>query len=218
MRALVVIALAVLSAAPKPEALQLDAGAQKVLDVPQGAKVTTSDPSVLEVKSISQTQALLIALQPGSAKLDVGGPAKARTAYAVTVAKRDVAKLTGELRALSGVTKLLVVEHGGSVELTCPGCSEDEREQVSKLSGLFPNVKAIQWVTPPRKAGEVLSGARAILGEAPGQTEGLELDLIDGNVVLRGEVRSADDARRVAAARTAFPELRVALRFVSDAG
>lgn len=216
MRALVVIALAVLSAAPKPEALQLDEGGQKVLEVPKGAKVSTSDPSVVEVKSINEAQALLIAMQPGSAKLDIRGPGKDRKTYAVTVAKPDAAKLTGQLRAWSGVQKLLVVEHGG-VELTCPGCSDDEREQVSKLAGLFPNVRATHWLSPPRTADEVLAGARKLLGEGAGETEGLELEVIDGKVVLRGEVRSADDARRVAAARAAFPELRTAITFATAA-
>jgi hypothetical protein len=214
------IALAMLSAAPKPEALQLDAGTQKVIEVAKDSTVTTSDSSVLEVKRIGDTQVLLIAMQPGSAKLDARGPGKERKSWAVTVSKHDLRRLTDELRELLGV-KGLVVTEGNCVELSCPGCSEPDQALVTQAAGLFPCVRSVHWISLPRKPDEVLAGVRKILGEGPGDTEGLELDVIDGKVVLRGELRSAEDARRVIAARKEFPELRVAVLVeaqVRDAG
>jgi Flp pilus assembly secretin CpaC len=212
MRALWVVTLAIVSAAPKPEALQLDAGAQKVIDVPEGATARVSDTKVLEVKEIGGKQFLLIGMQPGTAKLEVLGPKSARKAYAVTVMKPDPERVAEEIRRLLGdVPDLMVVAHD-CPSISCPKCSAKDQARVDQVAGLYPCVRAVQIVSGAREPEEVLRLARQILGERPGQTEDLELDVLDGRVILRGEIHTEDDAKRVNQVREELPELRFAVR------
>lgn len=192
------------SAAPTP--VSLEVGAQVVLE----GRVTSFDrSSAIEVTALGERQVLVTGRAPGSSLL-VTTSAAGKKAWRVSVSAFDPVRAAAALKALMPPVEALTVGFEGMCPwVECEACSEAELEKIHAVVALYPCVRAVHWLTPPREPLVVLAGARAVLGEGSEETPGLVLDVREGRVLLRGTARTAAEAERVARVRAQFPEVIV---------
>jgi Flp pilus assembly secretin CpaC len=189
-----------------PDELRLEVGGQLVKD---GVLVSVDRPATVEAMTIGERQVLLSGKAPGSATVAIATPGGEKS-WRVTVVPFDPVRAAAELRALMPkVDDLTVGFEGHCAWLECPDCTDAQRTQADAVLVLRTCVTSVDRVTPPRDPGEVLAGARKLLGEGPEDTKALVLEVRGGRVVLRGHARTAADAQRVAKVRAAFPEVTV---------
>ena len=185
--------------------LELEVGNQHVLQVSKPGRVKVEHPSILEVRELGDDQLILLGVSVGTTRLTIGAEVKS-----VRVVPASEARRLAELKSMLGpMTGLSLGFEKGCPWFECPTCSPEALARVEEVLALYPCVRAVQVLKPRRDALVVLRGAREVLGEGPGVTPGLSLDVRDGTVVLLGVVQGAEERRKVEILRRQFPELRI---------
>lgn len=205
------VLLTLLAATP----LELTEQAQRVLQVPGGNAVKVMDPSILDARLVGADQLLVIALRPGASTVTVTGADGRRLAWAVKVNPFSPFALLAQAREFLGEVPALVWLDGRCMRFDCASCSREQQARVEQFVALHACVRAVHRLTPPRPQAEVLALATKLLGEGPTDTPGLELQVVDSRLVLTGEVRTAEDLRRVNLVRARYPEVGLGARLAA---
>lgn len=196
------ILLSLLAANPP---LELEVGTQQVLQVSKQKRVKVEHPAILEVRKFGADQLLLIGMSEGTTRLTIGSEVKS-----VRVVPYAEPRRLAELKSLLGpIPGLSVGFEKGNPWFECPTCSPEALARVKEVFALFTSVRSVQHLAPRRDALVVLRGAREVLGEGPGLTPGLTLEVRDGTVVLLGVVHGEEERQKVELLRRQFPELRI---------
>lgn len=190
---LAAILLAAAPAADVPKQLELDVGAQKLLDVKGIQRVAVGDPAVADVHPVSADQLLVVGKGEGRTTLLVWSGAKTVLKVELRVARQTHAALERALREALPAEDLRVTEVNGKRVVEGHVLSTDDLARLHVLVDGEPDV--VLLVDLDRSAQTHL--VNRINAEL--QRQGLKdahAELVGSRIFLEGHVEEEADAQR----------------------
>lgn len=183
-----------MAVAQEGSTLNLGVGTQRVLTVPGITRIALGDQTVAEVKTLGNSQVLVIGLSEGKTNLLIWKSSGQRVSYLIAVRKQDPNEVVSEIRKLLGEIEGVSVRMvGDRVYLDGQAYTSQDAERIEQVVELYPNVKSFV---------KTASNAKKLVAQnlnAAFQKAGLrnvQATVIGATVFLEGSAESQQDLQK----------------------
>ncbi|MBX5483153.1 MAG: pilus assembly protein N-terminal domain-containing protein [Myxococcaceae bacterium] len=186
------LALAATAAwAQEGTSINLGVGTQKVITVPGISRIAVGDPSIADVKTIGNSQVLIIGSGEGKTTLLIWKNSGQRISYMVTVRRQDPNEVIGEIKKLLGdIEGVSVRMVGDRIILDGQAYTTQDADRIDQVVGLYPNVKSFVKVAPNAKK-LVAQNLNAAFQKAG--LKNVQANVVGATIFLEGSVESQQD-------------------------
>jgi len=192
----VVVAAFAASAALAQEGgtISLGVGTQKVITVPGIARVAVGDASVADVKTIGNSQLLIIGSAEGKTTLLIWKTSGQRVSYLVSVRRQDPNEIISEIKKLLGEIEGVSVRMvGDRIYLDGQAYTQADANRIDQVVQLYPNVKSFVRVAPNAKK-LVAQNLNAAFQKAG--LKNVQATVVGATIFLEGSVESPQDLKK----------------------
>lgn len=174
--------------------IALGVGTQKVINVPGIARIAVGDPSIADIKTLGNSQVLIIGAGEGRTTLLIWKANGTRLSYLISVSKKDRNEIIEEIKKLLGDREGITVRMvGDRIYLDGYAYTTDDHERVEQIVGLYPMVKSFVKVAPNAKK-LVANNLNAALQRAG--LKNVQANVIGTTIFLEGSVESQADKEK----------------------
>jgi pilus assembly protein CpaC len=174
--------------------ISLGVGTQKVLTVPGIQRVAIGDPAVAELRTIGNSQLLLIGQAEGKTTLLVWKTSGQRLSYLVTVRKQDPNEVISEIKKLLGEIEGVNVRMvGDRIYLDGQAYTQADADRIDQVVGLYANVKSFVKIAPNAKK-LVAQNLNAAFQKAG--LKNVQANVVGSTIFLEGSVESQQDLQK----------------------
>jgi len=174
--------------------LSLGVGTQKVVNVPGITRIAVGDPAIADVKTIGNSQILVIGAGEGKTTLLVWKSSGQRVSYLVSVRKQDPSDVINEIKKLLGEIEGVSVRMvGDRIYLDGQAYTTQDAERIEEVVNLYPNVKSFVKVAPNAKklVAQNLNNAFQKAG-----LKNVQANVVGATIFLEGSVESQQDMQK----------------------
>ena len=191
----VAVALATTVAwAQEGSTISLGVGTQKVITVPNISRIAVGDPSIADVKTIGNSQILIIGAGEGKTTLLIWKSSGQRVSYLVTVRKQDPNEVISEIKKLLGEIEGVTVRMvGDRIYLDGQAYTTQDADRIEQVVGLYPNVKSFVKIAPNAKK-LVAQNLNAAFQKAG--LRNVQANVVGSTIFLEGSVESQQDLQK----------------------
>ncbi len=175
--------------------LSLGVGTQKVITIPGGiSRIAVGDPSVADVKTIGNSQILIIGSGAGKTTLLVWKGNGQRISYLVSVRTQDPNEVISEIKKLLGdIEGVSVRMVGDRIYLDGQAYTTQDADRIDQVVGLYPNVKSFVKIAPNAKK-LVAQNLNAAFQKAG--LKNVSANVVGATIFLEGSVESQQDLQK----------------------
>ena len=180
--------------AQESSTIALGVGTQKVITVAGLSRIAIGDPAVADVKTIGNSQVLIIGAGEGKTTLLIWKSSGQRVSYVVLVRKQDPNEIIGEIKKLlgdiEGVSTRMV---GDRIILDGQALTTQDADRIDQVVALYPNVKSFVKVAPNAKK-LVAQNLNAAFQKAG--LKNVQANVVGATIFLEGSVESQQDLQK----------------------
>ena len=171
--------------------IALGVGTQKVINVPGIARIAVGDPAIADIKTLGNSQILIIGQGEGRTTLLIWKGNGTRLSYLISVRKKDPNEIIEEIKKLLGDREGITVRMvGDRIYLDGYAYTTEDHERVEQIVSLYPSVKSFVKVAPNAKK-LVANNLNAALQRAG--LKNVQANVIGTTIFLEGSVESQAD-------------------------
>jgi pilus assembly protein CpaC len=171
--------------------LSLAPGIQKVLNVPNIARVAVGDPSVADVKPLGASQLIVSGQAEGNTTLMIWKSNGARLSYVVSVRRHDLDKVLEEEALLGEMEGVTLRRVGERVYIEGCAYTTEDFERVKTVAGLYGH-EVVSLVKIAPNAKRLLANRINSALERAG-LKNIQVNVVGTTLFLEGSVESQED-------------------------
>lgn len=188
------LALAVPAFAQEGAEISIGVGMQRVITVPGTTKLAVGNPSVADVRALSNGQILISGGSEGRTTLLVWKASGQRITYPISVRKVDPNQVVSEIKKLlEGVEGALVREVGDRIFIEGQAYTQADAERIAQVAELYPNVKNFVKTAPNAKK---LVAQNLNAAFQKGGLKNVTANVVGATIFLEGSVESQQDLQK----------------------
>jgi pilus assembly protein CpaC len=171
--------------------ISLGLGIQKVINVPNIARIALGNPDVADVRPLGQNQVILLGKAEGRTTLLVWKASGARLSYLLNVTKKDADKVIEEIKELlrdpEGITLRKI---GDRIYMEGYAYTDEDAERVQAVTRLYGQVTSFVKIAPGAKR-RLAADMNAALQRAG--LRNARAVLVGSTIFLEGSVDSKEE-------------------------
>ena len=192
--AVVALVMAVPAFAQEGGEIALGVGTQKVITVPGLNRVAIGDPSVADVKPLSNGQLLIIGSAEGKTTLLVWKSSGQRISFNLSVRKQDPNVIISEIKKLLGeIEGVNVRQVGDRIYLDGQAYTQADADRIDQVVALYQNVKSFVKIAPNAKK---LVAQNLNAAFQKGGLKNVQANVVGSTIFLEGSVESQQDLQK----------------------